>query len=324
MKQKLSLVLSSMLIGSLLFGCGGKNPTEAQKYSLDMDYKEDFKILWLTDIHYGQNITNRTLEKEHLKGMIEEASSPDLIVLTGDTFWEEIPSDIDDFIDYIDSFNIPWAFTYGNHDLEPIADIDPYYINRKIDSSKNKVFVDYENDDITGLTNYFINLKDKEGNVVYRLYILDSNNYNENNDYDCIHEDQLKHFKRVQDEYNDKAPTLAFYHIPIYEYKYAYDGYKKGTYEGKGENNEDCCVGYKDTGAFNYFSAYNVIGSFCGHDHINYSDIMYNNMILSYGLKSSDLCYHDDKLIGYKTITLPKDYKTFNLDNVQIHYYLYS
>ena len=42
---------------------------------------------------------------------------------------------------------------------------------------------------------------------------------------------------------------------------------------------------------------------------------LYKDVILSYGLKSTDSIYHDDELIGYKELVLPQN-GNFTLDNI--------
>ena len=68
----------------------------------------------------------------------------------------------------------------------------------------------------------------------------------------------------------------------------------------------------------------NIDAFFTGHDHRNYGDILYkddNNQlsIFSYGVKGTNQLYHNDDMIGYKTITL-KDNMTkdefLSLDNI--------
>ena len=134
----------------------------------------------------------------------------------------------------MDAYDLPWAFTYGNHDLTPFL-AKPNFINEQIVKSKNSVFVDIENDNITGLANYYINLKEKD-KTIYRLYLIDSNSYrvpsDEGSGYDIIHDDQLTHIKNIVD-FEGQVPGLAFFHIPLKEYSSAYLGYIKGNYEGQ-------------------------------------------------------------------------------------------
>ena len=48
-----------------------------------------------------------------------EASRPDIIVVTGDiTSEDENMRAFRTFGEFMESFNIPWGFVYGNHDAE--------------------------------------------------------------------------------------------------------------------------------------------------------------------------------------------------------------
>lgn len=304
--------------------------TSNEKYSIDkykktMYYHDDFKILWLTDLHFG-NPTNtkdydEIKEYTHLKAMIEEAGIVDLIMLTGDVFDGETEAQVDTFITFMDLFNTKWAFTFGNHDLETMQD-NPFYINKKIMESKNAVYVDYEDDEIDGYTNYYINLVSNNKNI-YRLFLVDSNANKPtaaggDSVYDIIHDNQLDHLALINKTENDSAPGLAFFHIPLREYNNAYIGYTASpqVYAGQGEKREYAGFGYKNNGAYRIMQENGVIGTFVGHAHNNDFDIDYfddnNHMEMSFGLKGTDLNYNDGDLIGYKIITLPNDPGSFD------------
>lgn len=313
---------------SLDSSSSGSKDDSTGKYGLTLQYKSGFRILWLTDLHFGNptNTSDYDEEKEytHLRTMIEQANNPDLIVLTGDTFEKETTEQVDAFITFIDSFNIKWAFTYGNHDSSSLIS-DSYYINKKIMASKNAAFVDYENDDIYGLTNYYINLQSNNKNV-YRLYIIDSNNYKLAGDggdsiYDVIHQDQLDHLQKIYDNQGDKAPGLAFFHICLKEFVTAYQGYSDGIYQGQGYKKDPFGYGYKNNGVYNVMKNCGIVGAFAGHDHGNDFDINYfdetNHMVLSYGLKESDLNYYQTDMVGYKIITLPDNPSSFSYSDIK-------
>lgn len=298
MKKKFLFAGFSLIL--LLTSCNGTSHPISD-YRKTLTYKEGFKILQLTDIH-NSNVTDLTASNAYVKEEIEDAD-PDLIVITGDTFMDANKTIVNSTIDFIDSFNIPFAFTYGNHDLQGNYDDD--YINRTLTSTKNAVFVDYDKDALYGRTNYFIDLT-KDNTTVYRLYILDSNSYWQNSafiGYDIFHEEQIKHVEDITEAYG-KVPSLAFFHIPLYEFRTAYNLYKEGdtSVVGIGTNEEKCSVGYTETNAFNRMKACGIEGMFIGHDHINDTTLLYNNVVLSYGMKSTAEIYHDK--IGYTTITL--------------------
>ena len=309
------------LSGLLLSSCGGVHHS-VEEYKKELEYHDNFKIMQLTDIHFGIEMDHQK-ELKHLKNVIESAPEADLIVITGDSFLDADKKCVDTLVSFIDSFNKPWAFTYGNHDFQ--GDYDSFYIADQIRKAKNSVFVDYDDDDLHGFTNYFINLKENN-KTKYRLYIIDSNSYAPvgiKYGYDIIHEEQLKH---VEDIYmSDPAPALAFFHIPLVEYQTAYNLYEKGEIEGQGKNNEACCPGYTDTNrAFNRLKNSGVLATFVGHDHVNYSDLKYNNMILSYGVKATDLVYHEEEILGSKIITLPKEVSEFGLNSIESRFVKYE
>jgi predicted MPP superfamily phosphohydrolase len=299
------------------------------KYGLSINYKEGFRILWLTDLHFGDPyntaVYNETTQYAHLKTMIEEANNPDLIVLTGDTFDAATTEQVDTFITFIDSFNIKWVFTYGNHDPSNKIE-DPYYINTKIMAAKNSLFIDYKDDGIDGLANYYINVK-KDNKNLYRFYIIDSNSTKEAGNlgdsvYDVIHLNQLEHIQNINTDEGDNAAGFAFYHIPVREYVNAYEAHldNPDKYKASGEMRENAGYGYMNNGAYTCMKEAGIIGSFVGHSHRNDIDIDYfdddNHMVMSFGLKSSNMNYCDADMVGYKIINLPSDPTTFNHSDI--------
>ena len=298
----------------LLTGCNNGQARKEYKiedYKLTMNYKSDFKIMQLTDLHFSLQ-TDFARATKYLKNNIQTCS-PDLMVLTGDTFMDANESIVKNVLDFIDSFNIPFALTYGNHDFQ--GDYDYYYVSRYAKTKKNAMFVDYEDDDIYGQTNYFIDLMEEE-TVKYRLYIIDSNSYHFNGfkyNYDIIHEDQIKHLEDIYNEDGD-AFGLAFYHIPLYEASDALKLYKEGEIPGQGEQNEKVSYGYKRTDAFNRMKNIGIKAHFYGHDHVNNADVLYEGVTLSYGTKSTSEIYNNDDLVGYKEIIL-KDDMSWSIEN---------
>ena len=316
MKNKILLVLLLFIFSLSLFGCNKKDYSVSD-YELNMEYKENFRIIQLTDIHWGIEMDYES-EVKHLQQIIDHANNPDLIVITGDSFLFANKDIVDRFIEFFDSTNIPWTFTHGNHDLQ--GNYDYYYINEKIAQAKNSLFVDYKDDNLSGLTNFYINLN-KDGNTLYRLYIIDSGCYHAQGlkyGYGIIEEDQLEHIKKIHYYKNDNAKSIMFFHIPVMEYDDAYNDYQIDNTIGFGEMKEHSCPGYINSGAYNTFKEIGAIATFCGHDHINDFSILYDsNMILSYGVKANDLVYHDNDMIGYKEITLPLNPLLFSLNNIK-------
>lgn len=317
---------------------------DVNAYRTTMQFHDNFKILQLADLHFG--IESDLQKQLDFMTAAVKAEDPDLVVLTGDNFMYASKSIVYHLFNNLNAVCkeltdkhperlTKFAVTYGNHDNQ--GDYSRYYINsvvqtfaakdgKEIESGKYAAFVDYEDDDLFGLTNYFIDLVDDreksvaDVDVKYRLHIIDSNTYHYMGTkyaYDIIHDEQLAH---VQDVY-DNATTdkdyigMAFFHIPLTEFWEAKEQYESAadpSLIGQGEWREGILCGYKNNDAYAKLRAANVLSFIVGHDHINYGEVIYNahsanvddKAIFSYGVKSTNQLYHDDDMLGYKTITL--------------------
>ena len=314
-------------------------------YRTTMQYYDDFKILQLTDIHLGVE-SDIALQLDIVRNNIRK-EKPDLVVVTGDSFMyssrkivkaliktlnDECARVTDERGDRICKF----AFTFGNHDNQ--GAYPRYFINKTIlkyktedgrekEDGKYAAFVDFKDDNLFGLTNYYIDLVDdrtksrEDVDVIYRLHIIDSNSYFFNGkdyDYDVIHEDQLEHVKNIYDNATaDKDYIgIAFFHIPLFEFQ---DEMNKCKEESQipqnavqGEWHEAAHLPYENNGAYTALTEANISAFFVGHDHKNYGEILHNansedtkdKAIFSYGVKCTNQLYHEEDMIGYKTITL--------------------
>ena len=86
LKKVLLLLLILTLISlPMLVSC---KPNEVhyapEEYILNMEYKADFRILQLTDLHFSAK-DNKPIHYNFLRNLVNEAN-PDLIVVTGDIF----------------------------------------------------------------------------------------------------------------------------------------------------------------------------------------------------------------------------------------------
>lgn len=321
MKKRSSLLYFSLVPLLLLTSCGEKQyPVE--DYRLSMPYEDNFKILQWSDIHLGnQSDTHDILT--HLRYDFVQADNPNLIVITGDTFMGATRSQIDTFFNFMETLTVekengekkkvPFAFTYGNHDIQGNYDTD--FIAKRIMKCENAMFMDYEDDNIFGRTNYCIDLLDAD-EVKYRLYIIDSNAYIQTGHtfgYDNIHDDQLDHMKKLHDTFGD-APALAFFHIPLYEFADAYESIDSLPHDPNGQLNEGVSYPVYRTDAFDRMkNECNVKGMFVGHDHVNNFTIEYQGVVLSYSTRCTDQVYGDKT--GVTTIILD-DNKEFSYTDV--------
>ena len=315
----------------------GRKSYGVSEYRTTMQYYDDFKILQIADLHFGIE-TDVGAQLEIIRNNVRN-EEPDLIILTGDNFMYASKGIVNALVSALneeckvlsekrDGRITKFTLTFGNHDNQ--GDYPRYYINEvvssyvakdgeEITSGKYAAFVDYEDDNIFGLTNFYIDLVDDRAksretvDVKYRIHIIDSNTYyfsGPDYDYDIIHDDQLNHAVNIKNNATvDKDYVgLAFFHIPLTEYQEAWEQYASGGI-GQGECNEDALHGYKNNGAYDKLKEAGIVSFFCGHDHINYGDFIYTDKdgdksVFSYGVKANNQLYHDTEIIGYKTITL--------------------
>ena len=148
-----------------------------------------------------------------------------------------------------------------------------------------------------GRNNQLIELRNADGTLNQAIFLIDSNAYTGGfNKYDYIHDDQVEWYKneviRLNLEERKTISSLAFFHIPLQEYKTAYDLYLNNSSEVKyyfGSNDEKIA---KKVSASEYpsklFDVAKRLGStkalFCGHDHYNNMSLDYKGIRLTYGM----------------------------------------
>ena len=318
MKKRISLVLVPFI--SLLASCSN-NIHEIEDYEIDIEYKDNFKILQLTDLHFG-TMSNMEEDFAFIDLSINE-SNPDLIVLTGDSFLMANKSIVNQTFDYFESKHINWTYIYGNHDEQGLYSSN--YIDDVLHeiAQKDNSYCLFKNfdDNVEGDSNFIINLKDN-GSYKFQLFFLDSNSYQylDYIGYDYIYQDQIEWYENAINNTTLKTGKLInsfmFIHIPLPEYVDAYNAYTLDPSIGSGENRESPCVPKKNTGMFQKIKELDSTKAvFCGHDHINDSHILYEGIELCYGLKSTDNIYHNTDMMGSTLITI-HDIENYRIDRL--------
>lgn len=294
----------------LLTSCGSAAKSYApQDYFLDMDYKGGFRILQLGDIHLA-NKDNRQIQYDFIEKTIRH-SYADLIVLTGDMFTFADKAVAKELFTWLDSFGIPWAVTFGNHDEQCYFSID-WLTNYLNNFGSNCVFKDLQDDDVYGNANYVINLKEN-GKTKAQVILMDSNRYNfgETWDYDYIKADQIKWYESVVKETTKEnggtpVPSVAFFHIPLPEFDTAWEEAQKGSPDAVlmyGEKNERVCCPPENTGLFDKMLELGSTKAVCvSHDHVNNYRVNYKGIDLSYGVNADDRIYGKEDMMGGKVI----------------------
>ncbi len=152
-----------------------------------------------------------------------EAAKPDLIVVTGDLVYGEIDDSgraLGQLIDVIDSFGIPWAPVWGNHDNESLIGVKAQC--DMVTRAKHSLF---ERGTTDGNSNYVIGIYDEaeggERTLSRVLYMMDSNTCHGSQDSEVLH---VTGFTERQKEWlsaqataisaDGIVPGFACFHMP--------------------------------------------------------------------------------------------------------------
>ena len=272
---------------------------------------DDFKILHLTDIHLGGSLFSYRQDSKALEAcyILIENTHPDLVIVTGDlsfplgimsmSFNNSAP--VYQFAAFMRNLGIPWAFTYGNHDTESLASLNKEELNSVFMSLSFKtsgtLLYPYVQPEVTGRNNQLIELRNADGSLNTGLFLIDSNAYTGEgiNVYDFIHDDQVDWYtaevERMNTEAGHTVPSMIFFHIPLQQYRTAYELYEAGSDEVTyffGENGEKmidkvCCSDYPSS-LFDRAREIGCEAMFCGHDHYNNMSLEYQGVRLTYGM----------------------------------------
>ena len=209
-----------------------------------------FKILQAADIHFGNGKTDKCVDinvskypyscsslnsTQFIKSIVD-IEKPDLIIYTGDN----IDAKASNGLDALNSvFNLrdkgPWAAILGNHDQE--SSLSRYQVMNYISSMTNSLAYSGTLDGRAhGFGNYVISLMHPNENTnLMNLYFLDSGDYDKERTshirdlYDKIRISQIQWYDKISRKLNGglvsldttrtPIPAIAFFHIPIPEYK---------------------------------------------------------------------------------------------------------
>ena len=337
---------------------GGPGVYEGEKEGIDfvlnVESGKDIQILQLTDpqitnwktarnqtrrdqirgAFFGDGITDvETKTYRYIREAIEN-SSPDLIVITGDLIYGETDDSGEiwnDLVAHMDSYGIPWALTFGNHDNESAKGV-----NWQIEQLMNSKYCVFKRGNVTGNCNYNIVIR-QDGEIKYVMYMLDSNGCKEianpgegimkdNVDIKLIqqkagiYDDQIAWFKNcasliAKEAGKEQVPSLAFYHIApiqvyrVYEELYGYTRNRKLVLNHDGDYGlimefykEDAID--RDEKFFAAAKEIGTTGMFFGHDHDNNGSMMFEGIRLTFGSKCGTHSYSTKRQIGYTQITI--------------------
>lgn len=253
-----------------------------------------FRVAQFTDIHWDQKSPNCEKTMASIRSVLK-AENPDVAMLTGDVVtanpgvegWQTV-------ISIFEEAQVPFTVMMGNHDAEIVAKDTIYSLLRR-----SPYFIGEKGpDDIQGAGNQVVPVYGSDGKApAALLYCLDSNDYpasKEYGTYDWIRFNQIDWYRRQSARYTSEnggkpLPALAFFHIPLPEYKEV-----AGTGTILGQKKEGVASPDINTGLFaSLIEMGDVMGTFVGHDHANDYIGMHYNLALAFGRVSGWDAYGD-------------------------------
>lgn len=262
---------------------------------------EDLKITVFTDLHLEQQFASyskNNLTIEMLKKNIE-TEKPDLVIFTGDIVTSIFTKNrVVGVAELMESYGIYWAPVFGNHDGEHNKALSRAEIT-EIWSTYDHCLI--KKGDTYGYGNYIVNIKTSATAVSQSLIFMDSNLYMsdadkakygiEGDSYDFIKPEQIDWYKNnlnaIKAQYGS-VPSLLFMHIPIPEFK---DAYENGT-KVYGEKHEGVACSAYNSGMFSVIKELaSTKAIFSGHDHINDYNYLHEGVNFIYVQKSGYASY---------------------------------
>lgn len=298
------LVIALLFTGVMFFAINNFNSYESavtvdEEACIISTDKDELKILRFSDVQ-TKNLIECAIAYPTVKRLVK-AYQPDLIVLTGDNVSDDSEDMVlEAFINLFDSFEIPWALVFGNHDRNAKNSMDE--ICEALEKSKYCLFKTGYMDDRYG--NYYYNIE-IGGEVVRSLIFMDSAKSNFTSEqvewYNNTVSDISKSEGRV-------IPSFVFCHIPIPETMDAYNLYLKDPSAGSGVMESEPRIQDENTG---FFDAAKKLGStdaiFFGHDHLNNAMVEYEDVLFCYAMKTGYTVYYDWDRMGANLITVTAD-----------------
>ena len=311
---------------------------------LPKERENDVKILQITDMQVIDSSQRRYPDRirpdeiaawapenfdaqcgNHIRSLIAQ-SSPDLIIITGDIVYgsfDDSGETLRWMCKLMDSFEIPWAPVFGNHDNESKKGVD--WQCEQLEKSEYCLF---KRGSVSGNSNYTVGIAAGE-KLLRAIHMIDSNGCKDGEDpliikAPGIYDDQLAMISdntaRISNLQGRLVPAFLACHIPTAEFLEAEraKGYAN-------DNSDRYCIGvdvpakdgdfgfrYKihsniiKTGEnfANFLKSQGVEGVFVGHVHGACTRILYKDIVWVYGLKTGQYDSHIPGAVGGTVITL--------------------
>ncbi|MBM7568266.1 metallophosphoesterase family protein [Paenibacillus sacheonensis] len=276
-----------------------------------------FTIVQFTDLHWQNGEPDDQLTRILMERVLE-AETLDLVLFTGDVIYskncEDPRQSFREAVKAVDSRGIPWAAVFGNHDTEHLVTraelMDVQLEHRCCVAEAGPA-------ELSGEGNAVLFVRDPEsGEPVNALYLFDSGSYSEVPHimgYQWIQRDQIAWYTARSAAISAAnggvpLPSLAFFHIPLPEYKQVW---KKELCFGSKHEGVACAP--VNSGLFAaMLEMGDVVGTFCGHDHVNDYWGALHDIRLCYGRATGFQTYGREGFPrGARIIKLERDARDF-------------
>ncbi len=249
-----------------------------------------------------------------MDAVVEEAN-PDLILVTGDLIYGKFDDNgtvLQAFIEKMDSYKIPWAPIFGNHENESIKGAD--WQCEQLEASK---YCRFKQRELTGNGNYSVGIE-QDGKLIRTFFMMDTNGCSDmsaeteanghSSKYFGFGQDQIDWLTSAATRIRQDSPatkiSMAF-HTQMSAWDDAMEtyGYDAATIKANPINlDEDATA--QANGDFGYIGrqtknpwdttgnvwalikSLGVDSIFVGHEHCNSASILYDGIRLTYGLKT--------------------------------------
>ena len=264
---------------------------------------------------------------DHIRSLVAQ-TKPDMIFMTGDLVYGSFDDNgtvFEWFCDFMDSFEIPWAPVFGNHDNESARGVD--WQCERLAASE---FCMFRRGEVTGNSNYTVGIA--VGDVLVRvMHMLDT--------HGCLNKvslypDQVELMRSntatINKAVGKNVPAFVAFHIPTPEFAEAdrAKGYltEDRTYYTIGVDVQSLdgdfgmkyeCSERKYPLMGSYLADYKacfVDAVFAGHWHNVNTCISHEGIKWVYGLKTGQYDYHVPGSLGGTLVTLEGD--SFNVAHV--------
>ena len=279
-----------------------------------------------------------------MRALIEEVN-PDLILMTGDLVYggyDDAGTSFTRLADFMDSFDIPWAPVFGNHDNESQMGVD--WQCDYLENCENCLF---KQRTLTGNGNYSIGIV-QDGELKRVIFMLDSNGCAVMSDESFANghskksggfgDDQIAWYTnaaaKINSDFENIKYTFAF-HIQLAAFEDAFeaygfdndaetvpDGVGKGDFVepiniDEREDKRATDFGYigrklktpwdADRTVYNGMKAIGADSILVGHEHCNSASVVYDGIRFQYGQKIGEydrinFRTSEGKIVGYIAI----------------------